>query len=330
VIFILKRQWQHIGWMIFYLIGTPLFSFLIPVYSFWHFDDFSWGNTRVVVGEGGKKKVLVSEEGVFDPSCIPLRTWAEYEEELMTAQQEIAWETGSAAESVDSHHSHHTHRTHKSRVVGSVMGDDYRARPVSMAMTVTAPPHGEYMGNGLAMTQVPSAPPLDPRMSYNGRPSSRYLTMGSGATTSRQSTGYMTMSAGYGMQNSFDNSPMTPTGMMEAVAPPPSVVSHDYFVPPGAPEYAGSVGGFDPVGQRMSGHSSQRTSRGSANLYPNAPSDYELDDAIAGILSSADLNTVTKKQVREQLSSYFGCDLGARRDYINRAIELFLQSGNGQ
>jgi hypothetical protein len=27
----------------------------IPLYSFWHFDDFSWGNTRVIVGEKGKK-----------------------------------------------------------------------------------------------------------------------------------------------------------------------------------------------------------------------------------------------------------------------------------
>ena len=33
----------------------PLWAFYIPLYSFWHMDDFSWGNTRVVVGENGKK-----------------------------------------------------------------------------------------------------------------------------------------------------------------------------------------------------------------------------------------------------------------------------------
>jgi len=29
-------------------------------------DEFSWGNTRVVVGEGKEKKVLMSEEEKFD------------------------------------------------------------------------------------------------------------------------------------------------------------------------------------------------------------------------------------------------------------------------
>ncbi|KXN67520.1 glycosyltransferase family 2 protein, partial [Conidiobolus coronatus NRRL 28638] len=51
LIFILKHQWQHIGWMIFYLIGMPLFNVFIPMYSYWHLDDFSWGNTRQVMGD---------------------------------------------------------------------------------------------------------------------------------------------------------------------------------------------------------------------------------------------------------------------------------------
>jgi chitin synthase len=65
IIFLYRRQWQHIVWMIIYLLATPVFSFYIPIYSFWHFDDFSWGNTRIVVGEG-KKTILISEcEPVF-------------------------------------------------------------------------------------------------------------------------------------------------------------------------------------------------------------------------------------------------------------------------
>lgn len=39
----------------------PVFSLYIPVYSFWHFDDFSWGNTRVVVGEGGKVRKYTAD-----------------------------------------------------------------------------------------------------------------------------------------------------------------------------------------------------------------------------------------------------------------------------
>jgi hypothetical protein len=39
-------------------------------------DEFSWGNTRVVVGEGKEKKVLVSEEEKFDESMIPLKKFS--------------------------------------------------------------------------------------------------------------------------------------------------------------------------------------------------------------------------------------------------------------
>mmetsp|Transcript_353 Transcript_353/g.590 ORF Transcript_353/g.590 Transcript_353/m.590 type:complete len:729 (-) Transcript_353:150-2336(-) len=32
---------------VFYLIGVPVFYFVLPLYSFWNLDDFSWGTTRV-------------------------------------------------------------------------------------------------------------------------------------------------------------------------------------------------------------------------------------------------------------------------------------------
>ena len=55
---------------------------MLPVYSFWRFDDFTWGNTRVVVGEGRSKKVLQAEDEAFDESTIPLARFAEYEAAL--------------------------------------------------------------------------------------------------------------------------------------------------------------------------------------------------------------------------------------------------------
>ncbi|PVU92514.1 hypothetical protein BB561_003778 [Smittium simulii] len=85
MVFIIHRQWQHIGWMIIYLLAIPLFSFIIPVYSFWHFDDFSWGNTRVVVGDSGKKLIVnASDVEKFDPATIPMRKWSDYEKDLMS------------------------------------------------------------------------------------------------------------------------------------------------------------------------------------------------------------------------------------------------------
>merc|ERR1712232_749136 len=30
------------------IIGVPVFYFVLPLYAFWHMDDFSWGETRKV------------------------------------------------------------------------------------------------------------------------------------------------------------------------------------------------------------------------------------------------------------------------------------------
>ncbi|PLW29013.1 hypothetical protein PCASD_18637 [Puccinia coronata f. sp. avenae] len=80
VIFLLKREWGLVFWLLIYLMAYPIWSFFLPIYSFWHFDDFSWGNTRVVVGEGKHKKVLADTDDVgFDPSVIPLRKFSDYQ-----------------------------------------------------------------------------------------------------------------------------------------------------------------------------------------------------------------------------------------------------------
>ena len=58
LVFVMRRKWDMIGWMIFYIIAIPAFSFFLPLYSFWKMDDFSWGQTRVVLGESGKKMIV--------------------------------------------------------------------------------------------------------------------------------------------------------------------------------------------------------------------------------------------------------------------------------
>lgn len=85
IIFILRRKWEMIGWMIIYILAMPVFSFGLPLYSFWHMDDFSWGNTRIVTGEKGRQ-VVISDEGKFDPESIPHKRWEEYQAELWDAQ----------------------------------------------------------------------------------------------------------------------------------------------------------------------------------------------------------------------------------------------------
>ena len=85
IIFILRRKWEMIGWMIIYILAMPVFSLALPLYSFWHMDDFSWGNTRLITGEKGKQ-VVISDEGKFDPSSIPHKKWEDYQAELWDAQ----------------------------------------------------------------------------------------------------------------------------------------------------------------------------------------------------------------------------------------------------
>ncbi|RYF30020.1 MAG: hypothetical protein EOO38_32760, partial [Cytophagaceae bacterium] len=65
-----------------YILAIPVFSFFLPLYSFWKMDDFSWGSTRLgeynsstvigcpvsrladcaVVGDKGKK-IVIHDEG---------------------------------------------------------------------------------------------------------------------------------------------------------------------------------------------------------------------------------------------------------------------------
>ena len=78
IIFIIKRQWQHVGWMIIYILAFPIYSLVLPVYSFWNQDNFSWGNTRIVIGEKGNKQVIAVDDEGFDPRSIPLQRWDDY------------------------------------------------------------------------------------------------------------------------------------------------------------------------------------------------------------------------------------------------------------
>ena len=53
-----------------------MYSFFLPIYSFWCMDDFSWGNTRLVIGDGSNKKVLMNDDEKFDESMIPLKKFS--------------------------------------------------------------------------------------------------------------------------------------------------------------------------------------------------------------------------------------------------------------
>jgi chitin synthase len=83
LIVITSRKIVYVGWMIIYLFSLPIWNFALPAYAFWHFDDFSWGDTRKV--EGIKKdQGHGGEGGNFDSSVITMKKWSEYEMERRT------------------------------------------------------------------------------------------------------------------------------------------------------------------------------------------------------------------------------------------------------
>ncbi|KAJ3271374.1 hypothetical protein HK104_004701, partial [Borealophlyctis nickersoniae] len=68
VVFFSARRLHYVGWMLIYLLALPIWNIVLPVYAFWHFDDFSWGATRQISGAGGKgdKDGHGGDGGVFD------------------------------------------------------------------------------------------------------------------------------------------------------------------------------------------------------------------------------------------------------------------------
>jgi chitin synthase len=100
------KRWSYVGWMLIYLSSLIIWNFVLPLYSFWHFDDFSWyslqfvtminwcrGDTRRVEGEL-KDSGHDEGSGEFDSSQIVMKRWAEFErdrrrKQLATQQYEI-------------------------------------------------------------------------------------------------------------------------------------------------------------------------------------------------------------------------------------------------
>jgi chitin synthase len=53
LIVITTRKIAYVGWMVVYLFSLPIWNGILPAYAFWHFDDFTWGQTRQVSGDKG-------------------------------------------------------------------------------------------------------------------------------------------------------------------------------------------------------------------------------------------------------------------------------------
>ncbi|OLY84186.1 Chitin synthase D [Smittium mucronatum] len=76
-----SRKLVYVGWMLIYLFALPIWNFVLPVYSYWHFDDFSWGETRKVENETKGDAGHGDSSGEFDSSNIIMKRWCDFESE---------------------------------------------------------------------------------------------------------------------------------------------------------------------------------------------------------------------------------------------------------
>jgi chitin synthase len=64
LIFVIKRNFIYIIWLILYLLALPIWMILIPTYSFFKSDDFTWG-TRDVKNDNDEEKKEINIESLF-------------------------------------------------------------------------------------------------------------------------------------------------------------------------------------------------------------------------------------------------------------------------
>ena len=259
-------------------------------------DDFSWGNTRLVIGEGSNKKVIMNEDEKFDESMIPLKKFSEYEAE--------AWETGSRR-SDDTGYSSKPHSRARSFAPAP------RSRDASPHPYQQASHSGDYYRDTNIMNRS------NPNLRHLGSNSQLSHTNASQRNTGVPQLPLMPFGGGTGSIAGSEYGGHAPmpmaapgyTGSMYGMMPTVPMIPQMT----GLSMYGGSFGGSQagvPVGippsiPPLGGISQQRptsTFSFATSVNPFAgpsmstnPTDDELYSALRNYLSTQDLMTVTKK-----------------------------------
>ncbi|KAI9733812.1 MAG: hypothetical protein M1818_007079 [Claussenomyces sp. TS43310] len=299
LIFLLRRQWQHIGWMIIYLLAFPIYSFILPIYSFWNQDNFSWGNTRIVIGEKGNKQVVAVDDEGFDPRSIPLQRWDDY-----AAGNNLPGRRGA-----DKYHDIPYEDTYEMDDMKSVYSS---IKPASTVLT-GFPGRNTYM--------PPSASPAPVRQSvYSNNPfmdaQSRHqsmMSLGHGANESRGPSPYQDYPQSH--RPSMVQLPGSSENLLRPATQSPSRMSPHMQL-----GYSGGARtpiSHEATSRPVSTFDFQRGDRG--------PDDGLIVDAIRNCLMEVDLDSVTKKQVRALVEQRLQTELvGERRTFMDKMIDVEL------
>ncbi|ROW02350.1 hypothetical protein VSDG_02612 [Cytospora chrysosperma] len=290
LIFILKRQWQHVGWMIIYLLAFPVYSFILPIYSFWNQDNFSWGNTRIVIGEKGNKQVVAVDDEGFDPRSIPLQRWDDYALHNNLPGRRGYSEKGGMHDMANPY---------------DPMGGEYELD--DMKSVYSSAHQGSILtgvpGRGAYMAPPKSPAPFQQHYSRNSTLTTPY-TDHPGMAQQRQSM--------YSVGTGLDRGPSPYHDRSQSQL---GLVS-------GGPSRAGTA--MSGYYQQNQSSLSVDFSKG-----PGAagPDDGLITECIQSVLREVDLDTITKKQVRALVEQRLQTELvGERRTFMDRQIDNELAS----
>ncbi|KAJ9427319.1 chitin synthase-domain-containing protein [Fusarium oxysporum] len=294
LIFILKRQWQHIGWMIIYILAFPIYSFILPLYSFWNQDNFSWGNTRIVIGEKGNKQVVAVDDEGFDPRSIPLQRWDDY-----ALANNLPGRRGGYQEKTDYSYGDN----YELDEIKSV----YSAGPQGSVLTgmpgrnTYMPPQSPAFNNGRASTMGFQDSPMQHRQSM--------MSMGTGVHDMRSQSPY---------QDYPGQHPSVSNLRGQANLSPATGGGHSRS----GTALGFSSGARSPMPDAMRSQSSFDFQHGHAG-----PNDMAIVESIRSVLCEVDLDTVTKKQVRALVEQRLQTELvGERRTFMDRQIDHELEN----
>ncbi|ROT38740.1 chitin synthase [Sodiomyces alkalinus F11] len=327
LIFILKRQWQHIGWMIIYIIAFPIYSFVLPVYSFWNQDNFSWGNTRIVIGEKGRKQVVAVDDEGFDPRSIPLQRWDDY----ALANHLPGRRGGGFPEKYDGGFDDQYEMDEIKSVYSSV-----RQGSVVMGLhnrpTTYMPPHSPapFPGGGSPghltrqSTMTNAGPFADPQhLNLSRRQSMLSVGLNRPGDLQRTQSPFADVpSPQLGGASSFHRASMGNLRGQASSNPSSSFLG-------GASRSSTALGlGYAAGGSGNASRASvlgAEASSGSFDFQRGAgagPDDGVIAEAIQSVLREVDLDTVTKKQVRALVEQRLQTELvGERRTFMDRQID---------
>ncbi|OJJ47220.1 hypothetical protein ASPZODRAFT_15898 [Penicilliopsis zonata CBS 506.65] len=313
VIFIIKRQWQHVGWMIIYILAFPIYNFVLPLYAFWRQDDFTWGSTRVVIGEKGDKRVIAVEDEGFDPRSIPLQRWDDYayannlpgrrggDTAAYGTSQEKLYATGyvdEVAVEMDDLHSNYSSVRPASTILTGFPGG-HQGRHSSPYIPPQSP--APFGGSGAGL-HTPG--------NRNSHMSSltRYTDFpGGGGSGSGGQSRHMSMGNLSGYQDNPLASSRHSVGLMQ---------STDNLLGSGLRQSSRSPRGSQQPYSRPA--STAFDFRGGAD-------EMAITEAIRGCLAEVDLDTVTKKQVRALVEQRLQTTLtGEKRVFLDRQIDTEL------